>query len=190
MMMRLFDKVDRLVDIVIGRDANEITKSGQKRDVDKLDCPRHRHMKELFDIVRTFEEWKKYCGGFNTKFITRQTYEDLLWLAFGLAAVSTLYLKEDRSITIHQGRGGSDVCEHLFGMMKDGNANMNTQQAREASSKVVSTNTTVNNNMFRRKHGGANKVGAGVELEDYAASFKKKRKNSNQQINNHLHITL
>lgn len=37
---------------------------------------------------------------------------------------------------MHQGRGGSDVCEHLFSLIRYINSNPNMQQAREGASKV------------------------------------------------------
>ena len=37
-----------------------------------------------------------------------------MWMVFGVAAVASLYLKEDGSLSMHQGRSGSDVCEHFF----------------------------------------------------------------------------
>ena len=131
-MIKLFEKVDRLVDIVNGQDY----KKGKKRDIQLLNHPKHRHIKELFDVLRTFEDWREECGGFNNKFITRQTWEDLVWLVFGYAAHAALYLKEDGSNVMNQGRGGSDCCEHLFGKCRYINSNPTMQQARECASKV------------------------------------------------------
>ena len=106
-MIELFDKVDRLVDIMNG--------NGYKAsNIELINKPRHEHVLELFGILRTFEEWKKECGGYTDKFITNYTHEDLVWMVFGVAAHAALYLKEDESNTMHQGRSGTDVCEHFF----------------------------------------------------------------------------
>ena len=51
-------------------------------------------------------------------------------------AHAALYLKEDGSNVMNQGRGGSDCCEHLFGKCRYINSNPTMQQARECASKV------------------------------------------------------
>ena len=50
-LLDLFDKVDRLVDICNARDENEITKSKTKRNIQKIDHPKHKHLYELFDVL-------------------------------------------------------------------------------------------------------------------------------------------
>ena len=74
-------------------------------------------------------------GGFTHEYITRQTYEDLVWMVFGVAAVACTYLEDDCSLVFHQGRGGSDVCEHFFANMRNVNPNPNLQQCRQLASK-------------------------------------------------------
>ena len=131
-MIDLFEKVDRLVDIMNGKDY-----SGKKnRDVEFINTPRHRHIFELFDILRLFEVWKKECGGCNDKYITVYTYQDLVWMVFGIAAMSCLYLKDDGSIAFHQGRSGSDVCEHFFSLIRYINSNPTMQQTCEGASNL------------------------------------------------------
>ena len=130
-MIELFDKVDRLVDIMNGNNVS----GGKNRDVEHINCPRHRHVFELFDVLRIFEEWKKESGGFSAKFITNYTYEDLVWMVFGIAAAAT-YLKEDRSLAMHQGRSGSDVREHFFSQVRYINSNPTMQQACEGASRL------------------------------------------------------
>jgi hypothetical protein len=95
-------------------------------------------VKELFDILRIFEEWKKESGGYKKSFITSYTHEDLMWMVLGVAAHATLYLDENGDNTMHQGRSGSDVCEHFFSMIRYINSNPTMQQAREGASKVSS----------------------------------------------------
>ena len=132
-MIELFGKIDRLVDIMNGNGFK-----GKNRDVELINQPKHRHVFELFDILRVFEEWKTESGGFTKKYITKQTYEDLVWMIFGVAAHAALYLKTDGSNTMHQGRSGTDVCEHFFAMIRYINSNPTMQQAREGASKVSS----------------------------------------------------
>ena len=127
-MIDLFLKVDRLVDIMNG--------STKKEGVELINHPRHKHITELFDILRVFEGWKKECGGFTNNFITSYTYQDLVWMVFGVAAHASLYLDEDGSNVMHQGRSGTDVCEHFFSMIRYINSNPTMQQAREGASKV------------------------------------------------------
>ena len=126
--------MDRLVDIMNGTGF----KNGRSRNVELINHPHHRHTIELFGILRIFESWKKQTKGKPTRFITWQTYEDLQWMVFGMAVHGRCYLKKDRSETMHQGRGGSDVCEHLFSQIRYINSNPNMQQGREGISKASS----------------------------------------------------
>lgn len=64
---------------------------------------------------------------------TIYTYEDLVWMMFGVAAAASLYLDEDGSRTKHQGPGSSDVCEHLFYQIRCVNSNPTMQQACEGA---------------------------------------------------------
>jgi hypothetical protein len=170
-MIELFTKINRLVDICNGYGAEQRTKSDNRRDVEKIDHPKHRHILELFDILRVVEEWKAECGGFNAKFITKQTYEDLLWLVYGIAGVASYYLKEDRSLSIDQGRLGSDIMEHFFSMIRDNNSNPNLGQANLAAGKIGSVNAMIQGGMFRkgkkRKQGGGNTAGAKEDKQAY-----------------------
>ena len=129
-MIDLINHIDRLVDIMNGTSYSK----GKDRDVERINEPRHRHIFELFDVLRMFEEWKDECGGFNDKFVTAQTYEDLVWMVFGIAGVASLYLKDDKSLVMHQGRSGSDVCEHFFSQIRYICSNPIMQQAREGAS--------------------------------------------------------
>ena len=63
-------------------------------------------------ILQLFKEWKDKSSIF--EFITPQTYEDLKWMVFGMAEVACTYLDSDKKEKIHQGRSGSDVCEHFL----------------------------------------------------------------------------
>lgn len=130
-MIELLKAVDRLIDIMNG-------KRSKARNAELIDHPRHAYIEELFGILRLFEEWRVEAGKNKSRFITYQTYEDLKWMVLGLAATAGLYLKEDRSLAMHQGRSGSDCCEHFFSRMRSRNSNPNAQQAREMASNVSS----------------------------------------------------
>ena len=124
--------MDRLVDVMNGISFSE----GKDRDVELVNTPRHRHIFELFGILRLFEEWKNECGGFTKKFITIYTYEDFVWWVFGVAAAASLYQKDDGSRTMHQGCSGSDVCEHFLSQIRYINSNPTMQQACEGASSL------------------------------------------------------
>ncbi|KAL7455841.1 hypothetical protein ACHAWC_008195 [Mediolabrus comicus] len=169
--IKIFDSVDRLVDIMNGTGY----KNSKDKKVELMDKPNHRHIKELFDILRVFEDWKKDTKGFTYEYITRYTYEDLVWMIFGVAAIPVLYLKQDGSVKMHQGRSGSDVCEHFFAMIRYINQNPTMQQCREGASSISSDN--IKSNLFTFK-GGQNAAGAEREAADYMMPLKpsKKRK--------------
>jgi hypothetical protein len=102
----------------------------------------------LFGILRLFNEWKEECGGFSKQFITQYTFEDLQWLVFGVAAVAGLYLDENGKKIMHQGRSGTDVCEHFFAHIRQGNPNPTAAQARDGAS-LVSGRIGMSGNAFR-----------------------------------------
>ena len=131
-MLEIFDRVDRLVDII---NATRV-KNGKDLKVEHINHPRHRHIYELFSVLQLFKEWKGEAGGFTSKFITRETYEDLKWMVFGLAGVACTYLDEDKSKQLHQGRSGSDVCEHFFAKLRQGSPNVTLAQANQKLSKI------------------------------------------------------
>ena len=58
-MIDLFEAVDRLVDIMNGTGF----KNGRNRNVELLNHPHHRHIIELFGILRVFASWKKQTKG-------------------------------------------------------------------------------------------------------------------------------
>ena len=175
-MLELFDKVDRLVDICNAYGDEQYSKNYKRRDVEKINHPKHRHIIELFDVLRLVEEWKKEAGGFTTKFITKQTYEDLLWLVFGIAGLASFYLKEDGSIAFDQGRLGSDVMEHFFSMIRSDNSNPDLGATRQAAGKIGSLNAVVSGNMFVGKRGRSNTAGAAVDAKELIAPLPRVKK--------------
>ena len=92
-MMEIFNAVDWLIDIM---NATSF-KNGKHTQVRHINSPVHPNIFELFAILRLFEEWKEEAGGFNEKYITKYTYEDLVWMVFGLAGVAYCYLDVDGS---------------------------------------------------------------------------------------------
>ena len=52
-------------------------------------------MFELFSILQLFKKWREKAGGFSIKG-TRQSYEDLWRLAFGMVCVACSYLDTDK----------------------------------------------------------------------------------------------
>ena len=131
-------------------------------------------MLELLKTLQLLEQWRKECGGYNNKFITWQTHEDLRWLVFGIVGYAALYLKNDGSEVADQGRFGSDSMEHLFALIRAGNSNPTNEQANQELSRVGANNAVLEANMFRRK--GTNTGGAQVSLSSYVADLPTKNK--------------
>jgi hypothetical protein len=172
--IELLSAVDRLVDICNAYGSDQITTSKRKRNATPLNKPRDEQVLELLKTLQLFERWKTECGGYNNKFITWQTHEDLRWLVFGIVGYAALYLKEDGSVVADQGRFGSDTMEHLFALIRAGNSNPNNQQANEELSRVGANNAVIEANMFRSR--GTNTGGAQVAAESYVAELPTRHK--------------
>jgi hypothetical protein len=175
-MLEIFDKIDRLVDICNARHADQDTKNGTKRNTYKIDHPKHPHLKELFDVLKLFEEWKNEAGGFTKHFITKQTYEDLQWTVYGIAGVAVDNLEENCSKQFDQGISGSDCCEHFFTGIKQDCSNPTLGQANQAADKRTALNAITGGNQFKSKRAGSNTIGAGVDPNDYIAPIIKASK--------------
>lgn len=178
-LIELLSAVDRLVDICNAYGAKSTTESKRERDAVPIDCPRHRHVLELLSTLQLFEQWKVECGGYKKTFITWQTHEDLRWLVFGIAGYAALYLKDDCSLAVDQGRFGSDTMEHLFALIRMGNSNPTNQQANEGLSKVGANNAVLDANMFRTK--GTNTSHSQVPVESYVADLPTKTQRNKKQ---------
>ena len=77
---------------------------------------------------------------------------------------------------MHQGRSGSDVCEHFFAKIWQYNSNPNLMQAHELTSKICAQGA-VNANLFSTKNrGGQNTSGA---KQDASELFEPMAKRSN-----------
>ena len=77
--IEIFEKIDRLIDIC---------NSHLGRGVYCINTPHYNQFFDLFSTLELFEEWKKGAGRFTFEFITRQAYEGLLWLVYGIAGVA------------------------------------------------------------------------------------------------------
>ena len=161
-VIEIFEKVDRLVDII----------NATRRDlnVGYIDCPQHKHIFELFSVLQLFKEWKDQASGF--EFITRESWEDLQWMVFGLVGVACTYLDDDKKKKLHQGRSGSDVCEHIFAKIRQVNTNPNPQQCREITSKISGQGVT-SSNLFCLK-GKSNTAGTRPNHDDYFSEVHKR----------------
>mmetsp|Transcript_27598 Transcript_27598/g.58969 ORF Transcript_27598/g.58969 Transcript_27598/m.58969 type:complete len:109 (+) Transcript_27598:541-867(+) len=106
-------------------------------------------------------------------------------MVFGMAAHGSCYLKEDRSETMHQGRGGSDVCEHLFSQIRYINSNPNMQQGREGISKASSQLGMHNQSIQDDDKGNSGTAQSETTAKDLLVPVpKKKRKRDNYEIIN------
>ena len=109
-------------------------------------------------------------------YMTRECYEDLSWMVFATVGVACAYLDEDKSKKMHQGRSGSDVCEHFFAKIRQVNTNPTLQQTREISSKI-SGEGNIDAGAFMSK-GGHNTAGVKQDAADLVAPLPKKPKKS------------
>lgn len=99
---------------------------------------------------------------------------------FGIAGYAALYLKEDGSLVVDQGRFGSDTMEHLFALIRMGNSNPTNQQANEGLSKVSANNSILlNASMFKNK--GINATKSQTPAEDYVADVQTKTQREKRQ---------
>ena len=111
------------------------------------------------------------------KFITRETYEDMKWMVFGLAGLACTYLKDDNSLKLHQGRSGSDVvCEHFFAKIRQINTNPTMQQCREITSKISGLKTGAGH-LFQFSS-GANTAGQKRDHHEYFEELQRQPKKS------------
>jgi hypothetical protein len=158
--IEVFRSVNHLVDIMNGKPMN----GAVHLDVDKIDKPTHRHCKELLEILKLFTTWKKECKGNANKFITRETYEDLCWMVFGLVGIACTYLDENGSRVMDQGLSGTDPLEHLFCKLRMKNSNGTQRDYNQG----ISTESVGmgGSNLFSRS-GGQNAAKAHVEPLDY-----------------------
>ena len=95
-------------------------------------------------------------------------------MVFGMAGVACTYLDSDRKKKIHQGRSGSDICEHFSAKIRQVSTNPNMQQCRETPSKISGQGIT-HDDQFNFSS-GANTAGIKREHDVYlepVPGFKK-----------------
>ena len=109
--------------------------------------------------------------------LTAVTHCGLVWLVFGVAGFACTYLDEDESMVLHQGRIGTDVCEHFFAMIRNINPNPTLQQCRQCASKCANF---VKSNIFSFK-GKQNAAGAPKDHSDYIQPMYKWPKKSKRK---------
>jgi hypothetical protein len=165
-MIELLNAMDRLIDIMNGKPFNR----GKNLNVWAIDSPNDPLIVELFNILRLIEEWKIKAGGFNENFLSKQTYEDLVWCVFGVAGVAGVNLKNDGTLKMHQGRSGSDCFEHFFSKLRGIHPNANLQQCREGASKLSGNN--IRTQAFLKK-GGGNVAGSTTTHQELLTPMQK-----------------
>lgn len=181
-LRRMLIAVDRLIDI-----CNATQKSGPEiKGAGPIDSAHDPQLRELLEILALFTEWQREGGEYSEQFITRQSYEDLVWMVFGFVGVAKYYLldsyvhvktggngsgKWSGVRAMFQRWGGTDVCEHHFANVRGACTNPNAQMANRAGG-VGSCNTT---NEFDIKT-KSNTSGAMRPTSDqYMAGVTKKR---------------
>ena len=96
-------------------------------------------------------------------------------MVFGVAGVA-IYLKEDGSIAMHQGRHGSDVLEHLFSQITYINCNPNMAQARECLSNISSTNNLHTSAFPSKNKGNSGTAQMEITAADLMAPLSTKKR--------------
>ena len=107
----------------------------------------------MLDILTWFAEWKgEHICEIELhpfRFIPSQSYQDLAWTVLGVVGFSTLYLKQDKTRVMDQGRAGSDCCEHHFGNCANNNVSGNLSDFRSFTAKSTNIRTNTFHNPSR-----------------------------------------
>ena len=109
--------VDRYV---VGACNTRVSNRGVSKGCEEIDSSHHFHLQDLINILDIFAEWKLEAKK-KANFIPYQSYEDLIHLITTNIDVANIYLKENKSRTIVQRRGGSGNCEHEFEVIRERN---------------------------------------------------------------------
>ena len=131
-MRKTLFALDQLIDIINATSEP----NGAKKDSEKINSPRHRHISELFQTLALFSDWKLEAGKFKERFIKQEGYEDLTWMIMAVASVTFKFLKDDKSFVFDQGRSRSDCCEHHFGNICMKYNSANTQHCEHGTAKA------------------------------------------------------
>ena len=167
-LIAIIRNVDKLIDIW---NARSDKKCGM------IDCPNHSHITELREILDIFEEWRnesKENGGVYS-FIPNESWEDLCWLVYGIEGVATTYLKDNKSLVMHQKNGGSDVCEHNFADTRARNQNPDTQSTNSILGRRAGLRAQMNGNEFNLRPKSNSGRGDKPDLGALCAAIHHKR---------------
>jgi len=168
-LKELIASCDRLIDIWNGN---------REKKCENIDSPNHPHINELRKILVLFDNWRAECGNNKEQFITKETWEDLCWLVYGLEGLANQELKDDKSRRICQRRGGSDCCENTFAAYRQGNSNGTELDIRQMEARrgayrgqgVSCFSRAVKSNSGREDR---------VDIVSLSAELNKKRKREN-----------
>ena len=111
-------------------------------------------------------------SGFTHEIVTRQTYEDFVWMVYGVVGIACTYLEEDGGLILYQGQSSSDVCKHFFTMIRNSNPIPTLQQCCQLASKCAHF---IKSNLFSFK-GRQNPGKAPVGRSDYLQLLYKRPK--------------
>jgi hypothetical protein len=85
-MILVFDKLDRLVDIMNAtRSSNKNAK--RRKNCHDINSPPRPHLIELLNILAVFYDWRLETGDDKDSFVPLTTYEDLCWIIFAVVGV-------------------------------------------------------------------------------------------------------
>ena len=138
-ILKIIENIDRLVDICNG---TQMSSKGVWKGCECIDLPDHEHISELLGILETFVVWKKESGENKSHFITKESYEDLIYLVIGIVGISSTYLKANRSKTMVQSRSGSDVVEHEFAGIRQRNSKPTGLDVRQCVARRSATRSS------------------------------------------------
>ena len=130
--------VDRLVDIC---------NNNTDKHCFRINSPDHNHIEELLEILDFFGKWnsESLLSKRKDHFMTRECFEDVQWLIFGIVGHAKCFLKKDESRIMVQRNGGSDVCEHEFSGIRSRNNKPNHNECDE----IVARRTNIRaHNLF------------------------------------------
>ena len=162
-------KIDRLVDIWNNTDINN---RKEVKGCEMINSPDHFHLEELLSIFDVFCEWRNEAEKNKEEFITWQSFEDLSWLIFGIIGIARTYLKKDKSRTMVQRKGGSDVCENEFAGVRERNPKPTILNARQTVARRTGTRTAIYNKRPRSNTSGVKDI----YLDEIAGPLTKKSK--------------
>jgi hypothetical protein len=112
-MILVFDKLDRLVDIIKAtRSSNKNAKRPAKCHY--INLPSHPHLNELLNILAVFYDWRLEAGDDKDSFVPLTTYEDLCWIIFAVVGVGKTHLLDDKTRIMLKNISGTDICDKHF----------------------------------------------------------------------------